>query len=156
MYCIKMSIKTPLLLCIIFSINYTNYAQKLVNSIDDLPKLVDSIYAKKFLNKPVGYLLSEVYYNFNVIITSIASPGSYRFIIGDDEKDPQIYIEVDPNYFDSKGRLNGQKYLKHPKFKTILNEFQAQVLKEDALVRCIHVSISSKNFDKYYGYCGLF
>ena len=78
--------KTTLLLCIIFSINYTNYAQKLVNCIDDLPKLVDSNYAKKFLDKPVGYLLSEVYYNFNVIITSIASPGSYKFIIGDDEK----------------------------------------------------------------------
>ena len=30
------------LLCIIFSINYTNCAQKLVNCIDDLPKLVDS------------------------------------------------------------------------------------------------------------------
>ena len=147
--------KTTLLLCIIFSINYTNYAQKLVNCIDDLPKLVDSNYAKKFLDKPVGYLLSEVYYNFNVIITSIASPGSYKFIIGDDEKDPQIYIEVDPNFFYNK-RIKGQKYLKHPKFRTILNEFQAQVLKEDALVRCIHVSISSKNFDKYYGYCGLF
>ena len=150
-----MSIKIGLL-CIIFSINYTNYAQKLVNSIDDLPKLVDSNYAKKFLNKPVGYLLSEVYYNFKIIITSIVTPGCYSFYIGDDEKEPHIFIEVDPNYFDSKGRLNGQKYLKHPKFKTILNEFQAQVLKEDALVRCIRITIPNIKFYKYYGYCGFF